>query len=90
MVSKEIIEFTNKDSEISKNMQSIVEDLVSDNPDISYTRVNEEDEPELRKLVISSKQAVNHPCFIGIVDGKVSGVSSGMKLSKEDLKSLVS
>jgi hypothetical protein len=90
VVSKEIIEFTNKDSEISKNMQSIVEDLVSDNPDISYTRVNEEDEPELRKLVISSKQAVNHPCFIGIVDGKVSGVSSGMKLSKEDLKSLVS
>ena len=89
MVSKEIIEFTNKDSEISKTMESVVEELISSNPDINYTRVNEEDEPELRKLIINSKQAVNHPCFIGIVDGKVSRVSSGMQLSAEDLKSLV-
>ena len=89
MVSKEIIEFTNKDSEISKTMEPIVEELVVSNPDINYTRVNEEDEPELRKIVISSKEAINHPCFIGIVNGKVSGISSGITLSKEDLKSLV-
>ena len=90
MVSKEIIEFTNKDSEISKTMEPIVEELVSHNPDISYTRVNEEDEPELRKLIINSKQAVNHPCFVGLVGGKISGMSSGMTLSKQDLESLVS
>jgi hypothetical protein len=89
MVSKEIIEFTNKDSEISKTMEPIVEELVSQNPDINYTRVNEEDEPELRKLIINSKQAVNHPCFVGLVGGKISGMSSGMTLSKQDLESLV-
>lgn len=89
MVSKEIIEFTNKDSEISKTMEPIVEELVSQNPDISYTRINEEDEPELRKLIINSKQAVNHPCFVGLVGGKISGMSSGMTLSKQDLESLV-
>jgi hypothetical protein len=89
MVSKEIIEFTNKDSEISKTMEPVVEELVSHNPDISYTRINEEDEPELRKLIINSKQAVNHPCFVGLVGGKISGMSSGMTLSKQDLESLV-
>lgn len=89
MVSKEIIEFTNKDSEISKVMRPIVEELINGDPEISYTRINEEDEPELRKLIIASKQAVNHPCFVGLVGGKISGMSSGMALSKEDLRSLV-
>lgn len=89
MVSKEIIEFTNKDSEISKVMEPIVEELITSDPEIGYTRINEEDEPELRKLVINSKEALNHPCFVGLVGGKVSGISSGMTLSKEDLKSLV-
>lgn len=89
MVSKEIIEFTNKDSEISKVMEPIVEELIVSDPEISYTRVNEEDEPELRKIIINSKEAVNHPCFVGIVGGKISGMSSGMTLTKEDLRSLV-
>jgi hypothetical protein len=89
VVSKEIIEFTNKDSEISKVMEPIVEELISSDPEISYTRVNEEDEPNLRKLIVVSKQAIHHPCFVGLVGGKISGMSSGMTLSKEDLKSLV-
>lgn len=70
-------------------MEPIVEGLLSDNPDINYTRVNEEEEPELRKLIINSKSPVNHPCFVGMVGGKVSKISSGMELSKEDLRSLV-
>lgn len=89
VVSKEIYEFTHKDSEISKSMEHVVEELVHTNPDISYTRVNEEEEPELRKLIINSKDPINHPCFVGVVGGKISKISSGMELSKEDLKSLV-
>lgn len=88
MVSKEILEFTTSESEISKTMEPVIQNVIDDNPDIAYTRIDEDQEPEIRKLIVNSKNPISHPCFVGLKDGKVSGIASG-ELSKAELKSLV-
>lgn len=88
MVSKEILEFTTSESEISKNMESVVQNVIEDNPEISYTRIDEDVEPDLRKLIVNSQNPISHPCFVGLVDGKVNAIASG-ELSNKELRSLV-
>ncbi len=88
MTLKEIIEITNTSSVTSEVMEPIIKDLVSDNPDIGYTRINHDEEPELVKLLVSSQIPTISPFFVGMIDGKVNGSVAGV-VSKEDLENLV-
>ncbi len=88
MTRKEIFEITNTSSVTSEVMEPIIKDLVTDNPDIDYTRINHDEEPELVKLLVSSQIPTISPFFVGMVDGKVAGSASGV-VSKEDLENLV-
>lgn len=83
-MTREIIEFTNTDSEPSKRGAPIIQNYLKSHPDISYTRINEDEEPELRSLIITSKAAIVHPCFVGLEDGKPLKMHSG-EITEEDL-----
>jgi hypothetical protein len=88
MTLKEIIEITNTSSVTSEVMEPIIKDFVTDNPEIGYTRINHDEEPELVKLLVSSQIPTISPFFVGMVDGKIAGGVSGV-VSKEDLENLV-
>lgn len=88
MTRKEIIEITNTSSVTSEVMQPIIEDLVANNPDIDYTRINHDEEPDLVRSLVSSQIPTISPFFVGMVDGKIAGTTSGV-VSEQDLKSLV-
>lgn len=69
-------------------MEPVIQKVMEEDPELAYTRVDEDVEPDLRKLIVTSKAPIAHPCFVGLVDGKVRGIASG-ELSKDELKSLI-
>jgi hypothetical protein len=88
MVSKEIIEFSNSTSQTSSAMKSVIEDLLKENPDVSYMRVNYDEEPDMVKAIIASQPPTISPFFVGFTDGKLSGSVAGL-VSADDLTKLV-
>jgi hypothetical protein len=89
MVSKkEIVEFSNKDSMASEAMKQVVEKLLQNNPDLSYTRINYDDEPDLVKAIIASQPPTISPFFVSFEDGKMSKSLAGIA-SVEDLEELI-
>jgi hypothetical protein len=85
---KEIVEFSNKDSMASEAMKQVVEKLLQNNPDLSYTRINYDDEPDLVKAIIASQPPTISPFFVSFEDGKMSKSLAGIA-SVEDLEELI-
>lgn len=88
MSKKEIVEFSNKESMASKAMEQVVEKLLKNNPDLSYTRINYDDEPDLVKAIIASQPPTISPFFVSFEDGKMSKSLAGIA-SVEDLEELI-
>jgi hypothetical protein len=88
MVSKEIIEITTKDSETSKNMEVVVDEVLLSHPEIDYIKLDEDSDPEIFRAVVSSRPPSVHPTFVGLIDGKFNATISG-NVSKKDLESLI-
>lgn len=88
MTKKEIFEITNSNSVSSNIMEEVVQDLVRDNPEIDYTRINQDEDPELVNMLLKSQAPTITPFFIGFSNGKVTGGISGI-VSKQDLLNIV-
>ena len=88
MVSKELIEFSNSDSQTSVAMESVIEKILEDNPDVSYVRVNYDEDPDLVKAIIASQPPTISPFFVGFTDGKISGSAAGIVSAQELTKIL--
>jgi thiol-disulfide isomerase/thioredoxin len=88
MTHKEIIEFSNTTSHASQAMEPVVEELLKENPDISYTRINYDEDPDMIKAIISSQAPTISPFFVSFKDGKAVGSVAGL-VSKEDLINIV-
>jgi hypothetical protein len=88
MTTKEIIEFSNSNSHASDLMKDVVAKLLAANPDLSYIRVNYDEDPDLVKAIIASQPPTISPFFMSLKDGKVSKSISGI-VSIEDLEDLI-
>jgi thiol-disulfide isomerase/thioredoxin len=68
---KEIVHFTTTNSAICDQMKPAIEKLLSQCPDINYTKINVDEDAALFNFY-SSKYALPYfPAFLGLVDGKV-------------------
>jgi thioredoxin-like negative regulator of GroEL len=88
MTQKEIIEFSNTNSHASQAMEPVIKEFLRENPDVSYARVNYDEDPDIVKMFIKSQAPTISPFFVSFVNGKAHGSASGI-LSKEDLGSIV-
>lgn len=88
MTQKEIIEFSNKDSKASEVMEPVIQEFLKENPDVSYSRVNYDEDPDLIKMLIASQPPTIAPFFISFADGKAVASTAGI-VSKEDLAKIV-
>jgi thioredoxin-like negative regulator of GroEL len=88
VTAKEIVEFSNKDSMASEAMKKVVQKLLENNPDLSYIRINCDDEPDLVKTIIASQPPTVSPFFVSFKDGKMSKSLAGIA-SVEDLEDLI-
>lgn len=87
-MGKEILELiTNKEVRTPEEEQ-VIADYLAKHPDVSYMLINEDEDPELRKLLGNSQAPTAHPCFVGMVNGKVVGVQTG-KVSESDIDNLL-
>lgn len=88
MTTKEIIEFSNSNSHASESMKDVVAKLLAANPDLSYIRVNYDEDPDLIKSIIASQPPTISPFFVAFTDGKVSKSVAGI-VSIEELEDLI-
>jgi thioredoxin-like negative regulator of GroEL len=89
MTQKEIIEFSNSTSVASQAMQPIIEEFLKENPNISYSRVNYDEDPDIVKMLISSQAPTIAPFFVSFHDGKATGSAAGI-VSKDELRKIIS
>ncbi len=89
MTQKEIIEFSNNKSKASVIMEPIIKEFLYENPDVSYSKVNYDEDPEIVKSLISSQAPTVSPFFIGFYNGHAIGYTAGI-VSKEELKKIIS
>lgn len=87
MTQKEIIKIVDGPVEEIDGNASIINELISEDPEISYTQISNTEEPWLVRMLISSKPPTETPFFIAFVDGRISGSVSG-NASKDELKNL--
>lgn len=83
-MGREIIEFTNTQSEESNRAAPIIENYLKNHPQVCYTRIDEDVEPELRSVLLKSQGAIVHPCFVSFENGKFVKAHSG-EITEEDL-----
>jgi thioredoxin-like negative regulator of GroEL len=88
MTQKEIIEFSNKSSQASVAMEPVIQEFLKENPGVSYSRINYDEEPELIKILISAQPPTIPPFFVSFSNGKAVGSTSGI-VSKEELKKIL-
>lgn len=65
-------------------LEPMIQEYMEDNPEISYIKLNAEEDQSIIKQIIPSRPPIVSPFFIGSVDGRISGTASGM-ISKDDL-----
>lgn len=87
MTHKEIIKIIDGPAEQIDSDAPLMNELISEDPEISYTQVSNTEEPWLVKMLISSRPPTETPLFIAFVDGKIMGSVSG-QASKEQLRGL--
>jgi hypothetical protein len=88
MTTKEIIEFSNSSSHASESMKDVVAKLLAANPDLSYIRVNYDEDPDMVKAIIASQPPTISPFFVTFTDGKMSKSLAGIA-SIEELEELI-
>lgn len=88
MTQKEIVEFSTSGSKTSEIMQPIVQELLHNNPDVTYTRINYDEEPDLVKAMIASQPPTISPFFVSFNDGKMFGSAAGL-ISADELAKLL-
>jgi hypothetical protein len=88
MTQKEIIEFSNKDSKASAIMEPIIQDFLKDNPEVSYSRINYDEDPDIVKMFIKSQAPTISPFFVSFKNGKAQGSAAGI-ISKEELSNII-
>ena len=59
------------DSTVCEQMQPTIDRLLADNPDISYTKINVDDDKDLYSFYAKKYDLSICPAFIGLVDGQV-------------------
>jgi hypothetical protein len=70
-MQKELIHFTQPNSEVCAGMELVIKKLIKDNPDITYVRIDVTQDHELFEYY-AKKYPINYcPSFLGLVDGKV-------------------
>lgn len=84
-----MIEFSNTNSAASESMKEVVQKLLEANPDLSYIRVNYDEDPDLVKAIIASQPPTISPFFVTFTDGKMSKSLAGVA-SIEELENLIS
>jgi hypothetical protein len=87
MTQKEIIKIVDGPIEELDSDVPLINELISEDPEISYTQISNSEEPWLVRMLISSRPPTETPFFIAFVDGKITGSVSG-HASKDQLKDL--
>lgn len=88
MGQKEIFEISTSESQASLAMSEIVKEILQENPEVSYTRLNYDQDFEIIKTLIQSKPPTVSPFFLSMHNGKIIGSASGI-ISKTELFKLV-
>jgi thioredoxin-like negative regulator of GroEL len=87
MTQKEVIEFSNKGSATSTALEPLIQAAVKENPEVYYTRINYDEDPDIIKALIASQAPTISPFFVSFVDGKAVASAAGL-LSAEELNKL--
>jgi hypothetical protein len=88
MAQKEIVEFSTSNSKTSEIMQPVIQELLHNNPDVTYTRINYDEEPDLVKAMIASQPPTISPFFVSFCDGKMFASAAGL-ISVDELSRLL-
>jgi thioredoxin-like negative regulator of GroEL len=88
MTQREIVEFSTSKCVTSEIMEPIVKEVLSKNPDVSYTRINYDEEPDLVKAMIASQPPTISPFFVSFCDGKMFASAAGL-ISVDELSRLL-
>jgi len=71
MTQKEIIEINLQRPVGQDNMPPKIDEILSEDPEIIYTRLNYEDDSDVIKSIVNSGQPIASPFFLALRDGKV-------------------
>jgi thioredoxin-like negative regulator of GroEL len=89
MTTKEVFEFSNTDSKVSIALEPLIQAAVIENPEVSYTRINYDEDPDIIKALIAAQPPTISPFFVSFVDGRAVASAAGL-LSAEELNRLFS
>jgi thiol-disulfide isomerase/thioredoxin len=84
---KEIIHFTITGSTVCEEMAPVIADLINNNADIKYTKINIDEDRQLFDYYGKKYSLTHCPAFLGLVDGNVQDghLGSGTRLILESL-----
>jgi len=71
MTQKEILEISLQRSDVTEEIPAEIDKILSEDPEIIYTKLNYEDDSSLIKSIVSSSQPITSPFFLALRDGKV-------------------
>ena len=71
MTQKEILEINLQRSDVTEEIPAEIDKILSEDPEIIYTKLNYEDDSTLIKSIVSSSQPIASPFFLALRDGKV-------------------
>ena len=71
MTQKEILEINLQRSDVTAEIPAEIDKILSEDPEIIYTKLNYEDDSNLIKSIVSSSQPIASPFFLALRDGKV-------------------
>jgi hypothetical protein len=71
MTQKEILEINLQRSDVTEEIPAEIDKILSEDPEIIYTKLNYEDDLNLIKSIVSSSQPITSPFFLALRDGKV-------------------
>ena len=71
MTQKEILEINLQRSDVTEEIPAEIDKILSEDPEIIYTKLNYEDDSNLIKSIVSSSQPITSPFFLALRDGKV-------------------
>jgi len=71
MTQKEILEINLQRSDVTEEIPAEIDKILSEDPEIIYTKLNYEDDLNLIKSIVSSSQPIASPFFLALRDGKV-------------------
>jgi hypothetical protein len=71
MTQKEIIEINLQRPIDQDDTPPKIDEILSEDPEIIYTRLNYEDDSDVIKSIVNSGQPIASPFFLALRDGKV-------------------